>query len=101
MVLSNALFWNSLIITRSKISIEQKNGDLGYHDYQTSKWVELDGDIDAVWIESMNIVMDDDNVLTLLSNVRISLSPAMGMVFVINSLKSWQQRQYPELRYFI
>ena len=48
----------------------------------------MDGDIDAVWIESMNIVMDDDKVLTLLSNVRISLSPAMGMVFVINSLKS-------------
>ena len=57
-----------------------------YHEYQNYKWVVLDGDIDAVWIESMNTVMDDHKVLTLVSNERIPLSPAMRMIFEINSL---------------
>jgi dynein heavy chain len=60
----------------------------GFHDYQTYKWVVLDGDIDAVWIESMNTVMDDNKVLTLVSNERIPLSDAMRMVFEIQSLKN-------------
>ena len=48
----------------------------------------LDGDIDAVWIESMNTVMDDNKVLTLVSNERIPLSESMRMVFEINTLKN-------------
>ncbi|CAE7205816.1 ODA4, partial [Symbiodinium sp. KB8] len=66
--------------------MSQNNRDLGFHEYQTNKWVVLDGDIDAVWIESMNTVMDDNKVLTLVSNERVGLTPAMRMVFEINSL---------------
>eukprot|EP00937_MAST-01D_sp_MAST-1D-sp2_P002818 g2818.t1 len=58
----------------------------GFHANQDMKWVVLDGDIDAIWIESMNTVMDDNKVLTLVSNERIPLSPAMRMIFEINSL---------------
>merc|ERR1719197_1448029 len=36
----------------------------------------------------MNTVMDDNKVLTLVSNERIPLSKAMRMVFEINSLKN-------------
>merc|ERR1719443_2340298 len=62
--------------------------DQGFHEYQTDQWVVLDGDIDAVWIESMNTVMDDNKVLTLVSNERIPLTPAMRMVFEIESLRN-------------
>ena len=62
--------------------------DLGYGDHQTTKWVVCDGDIDTLWIESMNTVMDDNKMLTLVSNERIPLTPCMRMVFEIDSLKN-------------
>lgn len=51
------------------------------------KWVMLDGDLDANWIESMNSVMDDNRMLTLASNERIPLLPHMKLVFEIRDLK--------------
>ena len=59
-----------------------------YTSTQEMQWVVLDGDIDAVWIESMNTVMDDNKVLTLVSNERIPLTDPMRMIFEINSLKN-------------
>ena len=53
-----------------------------------SKWLVLDGIIDAEWIESMNTVMDDNKMLTLASNERIPLTPSMRMVFEISDLKN-------------
>ena len=68
--------------------MSKNNRDLGYHEYQKQKWVVLDDDIDSVWIESMNTVMDDNKVLTLVSNERVPLTDAMRMVFEINSLRN-------------
>jgi dynein heavy chain len=58
-----------------------------FSSHQTNKWVVFDGDIDAGWIESMNTVMDDNKVLTLVSNERIPLNDSMRMIFEIDSLK--------------
>uniref|UniRef100_A0A4X2K4X9 AAA+ ATPase domain-containing protein n=1 Tax=Vombatus ursinus TaxID=29139 RepID=A0A4X2K4X9_VOMUR len=52
------------------------------------KWIVLDGDIDPMWIESLNTVMDDNKVLTLASNERVALSPHMRLLFEISHLRT-------------
>ena len=49
-------------------------------------WIMLDGDLDANWIESMNSTMDDNRLLTLPSNERITLKIHMKMIFEIRDL---------------
>lgn len=73
---------------------EWKDGLLSYYMRELSnipdenpKWILLDGDLDANWIESMNSVMDDNKLLTLPSNERIRLLPHMKLVFEIRDLK--------------
>jgi dynein heavy chain len=52
------------------------------------KWILLDGDIDPMWIESLNTVMDDNKVLTLASNERIPLNSTMRLLFEISNLRT-------------
>ncbi|KAM9783033.1 dynein axonemal heavy chain 11 [Neosynchiropus ocellatus] len=56
--------------------------------HQGPKWIVLDGDIDPMWIESLNTVMDDNKVLTLASNERVPLTSSMRLVFEISHLRS-------------
>jgi len=52
------------------------------------KWMVLDGDIDAEWIESMNTVMDDNRILTLTTNERIPLTASMKLLLEISHLRN-------------
>ncbi|XP_067914454.1 dynein axonemal heavy chain 17-like [Heterodontus francisci] len=62
--------------------------DLANISHDGPKWIVLDGDIDPMWIESLNTVMDDNKVLTLASNERIPLNPTMRLLFEISHLRT-------------
>ncbi|KAM7123899.1 LOW QUALITY PROTEIN: dynein axonemal heavy chain 11 [Ciconia maguari] len=45
-------------------------------------------DIDPMWIVFLNIVMDDNTVLTLTSNERVPVTPSMWLLFEVHHLRA-------------
>ncbi|KAF4667711.1 Dynein heavy chain 10, axonemal [Perkinsus chesapeaki] len=51
------------------------------------RYILYDGDVDAVWVENMNSVMDDNKILTLNNGERIRLEKHCAMLFEVDDLQ--------------
>jgi dynein heavy chain len=69
---------DGILATTVKNAASDKLGD--------THWIMLDGPVDAVWIENLNTVLDDNKKLCLISGEIVKLTDDMKMMFEVEDL---------------
>lgn len=57
-------------------------------EHKNYYWITLDGPVDALWIENLNTVLDDNMTLCLANGERIKLRSQLRMLFEVENLEA-------------
>ena len=72
--------WTEGLVSRLvKDAVEALEGDKP----DQKRWINFDGPVDALWIENMNTVLDDNKMLCLANGQRIKMPETCTMMFEV------------------
>ncbi|XP_066582837.1 dynein axonemal heavy chain 10 [Prorops nasuta] len=74
--------WNDGIFSKIFRTVNRPRGA-----DEKSSYIVFDGDVDALWIENMNSLMDDNKLLTLANQERIKLRDNCKLLFEVGDLR--------------